>query len=176
MKKLFGAEPPLKPYTISPATRKKAEQRAADLPLLNNSIRKGKGGLVAYIGEALVLHLEGGEIKDTYDYDLIDRNGVKIDVKTKERKVAPRANYNCTVADFNTKQKCDRYAFVSVLDDKKTAWYLGSISKEEFYKKAVFRKKGEFDPDSPPTRDFYFTADCYNVRVSELDTSTILKT
>jgi hypothetical protein len=51
----------------------------------------------------------------------------------------------------------------------KTAWYLGSISKEEFFKKAVFRKKGEFDPDSPPTRKFYFTADCYNVPASELE-------
>ena len=100
----------MKKFTISTATRKKAEKRAADLPLLNNSIRKGEGAVVAYIGEALVLHLEGGEIKDTYDYDVIDRNGVKIDVKTKERKVAPRSNYNCTVADFNTKQKCDRYA------------------------------------------------------------------
>ena len=159
----------MKKFTISTATRKKAEKRAADLPLLNNSIRKGEGAAVAYIGEALVLHLEGGEIKDTYDYDLIDRNGVKIDVKTKERKVAPLPHYNCTVAAFNTKQKCDRYAFVNVLKDMKTAWYLGSISKEEFYKKAVFRKKGEFDPDSPPTRKFYFTADCYNVPASELE-------
>ena len=159
----------MKKFTISTATRKKAQERAADLPLLNNSIRKGEGALVAYIGEALVLHLEGGEIKDTYDYDLIDRNGVKIDVKTKERKVAPRANYNCTVADFNTKQKCDRYAFVSVLNDKKTAWYLGSISKEEFYKKAVFRKKGELDPDSSPNYPFKFTADCYNIPTSELE-------
>ena len=159
----------MKKFTISTATRKKAEERAADLPLLNNSIRKGEGALVAYIGEALVLHLEGGEIKDTYDYDVIDRNGVKIDVKTKERKVAPLPHYNCTVAAYNIKQKCDRYAFVNVLKDMKTAWYLGSISKEEFFKKAVFRKKGEFDPDSPPTRDFYFTADCYNVPVSELE-------
>jgi len=159
----------MKKFTISTETRKKAEKRAADLPLLNNSIRKGEGALVAYIGEALVLHLEGGEIKDTRDYDLIDRNGIKIDVKTKERKVAPLPHYNCTVAAFNTKQKCDRYAFVNVLKDMKTAWYLGSISKEEFYKKAVFRKKGEFDPDSPPTRKFYFTADCYNVPASELE-------
>ena len=43
----------MKKFTISAATRKKAEKRAADLPLLNNSIRKGEGALVAYIGEAL---------------------------------------------------------------------------------------------------------------------------
>jgi hypothetical protein len=51
----------------------------------------------------------------------------------------------------------------------KTAWYLGSISKEEFYKKAVFRKKGELDPDSSPNYPFKFTADCYNIPTSELE-------
>ncbi len=159
----------MKKFKVSEATFKEAKRRFDDFPLINNSIRHREGGLVGYIGEALVLHLKGGEIKDTYDYDVIDRNGVKIDVKTKERKVAPLPHYNCTVAAFNTKQKCDRYAFVNVLKDMKTAWYLGSISKEEFFKKAVFRKKGEFDPDSPPTRKFYFTADCYNVPASELE-------
>ena len=159
----------MKRFKVSEATFKEAKRRFDNFPLINNSIRQREGGLVGYIGEALVLHLEGGEIKDTYDYDLIDRNGVKIDVKTKERKVAPRSNYNCTVADFNTKQKCDRYAFVSGLNDMKTAWYLGSISKEEFYKKAVFRKKGELDPDSSPNYPFKFTADCYNIPTSELE-------
>jgi len=95
---------------------------------------------VGYIGEALVLHLEGGEIKDTYDYDLIDRNGVKIDVKTKERKVVPRSNYNCTVADFNTKQKCDRYAF----------GILGVFLKKNFIKKQFLEKKESLIRILPP--------------------------
>jgi hypothetical protein len=156
-------------FKVSDATLKEARRRFGNFPLINNSIRQREGGLVGYIGEALILHLEGGEIKDTYDYDVVSSNGVKIDVKTKERKVAPRANYNCTVADFNTKQKCDRYSFVSVLDDYKTAWYLGSISKKEFYQKAVFYKQGELDPDSSPNYPFKFTADCYNIKVSQLE-------
>ena len=109
-------------FTVSDATLKEAKRRFDNFPLIKNSIRQREGGLVGYIGEALILHLEGGQIKDTYDYDLINSKGVKIDVKTKERKVAPRGNYNCTVADFNTRQKCDRYSFVSVLDDYRTAW------------------------------------------------------
>ena len=79
-------------YQVSEATLNKAQERFAKFPLLNNSIRNREGGLVGYIGEALVLHLQGGEIKDTYDYDLINAKGVKIDVKTKERKVAPKSN------------------------------------------------------------------------------------
>jgi hypothetical protein len=159
----------LQEFKVSDQTFKEAKKRFDNFPLINNSIRNREGGLVGYIGEALVLHLEGGAIKDTYDYDVVSSKGVKIDVKTKERKVAPRANYNCTVANFNTKQKCDRYSFVSVLDDYKTAWYLGSISKEDFYKKAIFYKQGDLDPDSSPRYPFKFTADCYNIKVNQLD-------
>ena len=107
------------------------------------------------------------EIKDTYDYDL--KYGSKtVDVKTKERTVAPRDHYNCTVADFNTKQKCDEYAFISVLNDYSYAWYLGKISKQDFYERAKFYKEGDLDPESPRSKNFYFRADCYNIPIREL--------
>ena len=158
----------MRKFKITKAALKRAQLRADKLPLLNNSIRKGEGSLVAYIGEEVAKAVLGGEIEDTYDYDL--RYGSKtVDVKTKERTVPPRPNYNCTVADFNTKQGCDEYAFVSVLNDYSTAWYLGKISKKDFYKEAKFYKKGELDPDSPPSKDFYFKADCYNIPISKLD-------
>ena len=157
----------MRKFKITKAALKRAQLRADKLPLLNNSIRKGEGSLVAYIGEEVAKAVLGGEIEDTYDYDL--RYGSKtVDVKTKERTVPPRPNYNCTVADFNTRQKCDEYAFVSVLSDLTYAWFLGKIEKENFYKRASFYKEGELDPDSPPTRDFYFRADCYNIPIREL--------
>ena len=137
--------------------------RAEKLPLLNNSIRKGEGSLVAYIGEEVVKSVLNGNIKDTYDYDIIYQD-IKVDVKTKERTVAPKPYYECSVADFNTKQECDEYAFVSVLDTLKEAWYLGKISKPDFYKKAVFHRKGEVDP----ANNFMFKADCYNIPISLL--------
>ena len=159
----------LQRFKVSEATLKEAKRRFDNFPLINNSIRQREGGLVGYIRQALVMHLQGGEKKDTYEYDIINAEGLKIDVKTKERKVAPRSNYNCTVADFNTNQKCDRYSFVSVLEDYKSAWYLGSISKKDFYEKAVFYKQGDLDPESSPRYPFKFTADCYNIKVSELE-------
>ena len=137
--------------------------RAEKLPLLNNSIRKGEGSLVAYIGEEVVKSVLNGNIKDTYDYDIIYQD-IKVDVKTKERTVAPKSYYECSVADFNTKQECDEYAFVSVLNTLKEAWYLGKISKLDFYKKAVFHRKGEVDP----ANNFTFKADCYNIPISLL--------
>ena len=156
-------------FKISEQNLKAAEDKAKELPLLNNSIRKGEGAVVAFLGEAVAKKVLKGEFDNTYDYDVVYANGTKVDVKTKERTVPPRGNYNCTVADFNTKQKCDEYAFVSVLKDHSFAWYLGKISKKDFYKEAKFYKKGELDPDSPLSTDFYFKADCYNIPISKLN-------
>ena len=160
----------MKKFSISSGTLKRIKERASKLPLLNNSIRLGvsektyrKGVLVAYIGEEVVKKVLDGDIKDTYDYDII-YNGIKVDVKTKERTVPPKPYYECSVADFNTRQDCDEYAFVSVLNNMKEAWYLGKIGKSDFYKIATFHKKGEVDP----ANDFTFKADCYNIPVSKL--------
>jgi len=164
----------MKKFKISSSTLLNIKDRAKTLPLLNNSIRGGEGTVVAYIGEEVVKRVLHGKIEDTYDYDVTYGDGTKVDVKTKERTVPPRENYNCTVADFNTKQECDEYAFVSVLNDHSTAWYLGKISKKDFYKEAKFYKEGDLDPDSPPNAGFYFRADCYNIPISKLNSGSNL--
>jgi|TARA_B100000287_G_scaffold137547_1_gene129483 hypothetical protein len=163
----------MRPFKLSQQVIDRAQVRADKLPLLNNSIRKGEGALVAYIGEEVAKYVLGGEIKDTYDYDLVYHNPCSghftVDVKTKERTVPPRLNYNCTVADFNPNQDCDEYVFVSVMKDLSYAWYLGKIDKATFYQKAKFYKEGDYDPESPRTKSFYFKADCYNLPVSQLN-------
>ena len=153
----------MKKFIITQGALKRIKRRAAKLPLLNNSIRNGEGSLVAYIGEEVVKNVLEGKIEDTYDYDIVYKN-TKVDVKTKERTVAPKSYYECSVADFNTEQNCDEYAFVSVLSTMKEAWYLGKISKVDFYKTATFHKKGDIDPDN----NFTFKADCYNIPISQL--------
>jgi len=154
----------MKKFIISDNALERVKDRAAKLPLLNNSIRQGMGSLVAYIGEEVAKNVLNGEIKDTYDYDIVYQ-GTKVDVKTKERTVAPKAYYECSVADFNTRQDCDEYAFVSVLHTLKEAWYLGKISKRDFYNQAVFHRKGEVDP----ANNFTFKADCYNIPINLLN-------
>ena len=153
----------MKKFKITKTALDRVETRAKKLPLLKNSIRKGEGKMVAYIGEEVAKQVLGGEIKDTYDYDIIYKE-TKVDVKTKERTVAPKSYYECSVADFNTEQRCDEYAFVSVLNTMEAAWYLGKISKADFYKTATFHEKGEIGPDN----NFVFKADCYNISISEL--------
>ena len=143
----------------------KARVKAKDMGRLNNSILKGKGSLAGFIGEQIALHCLGGTWENTYEYDLILPNGSKVDVKTKQTSVTPLPEYDCSVAKFNTKQECDMYAFVRVKGDFTVGWYLGSITKDEYFKKARFMKKGDIDPSN----NYKVRADCYNLTIKELD-------
>ena len=60
-------------------------------------------------------------------------------------------------------------SWVEVYWAGKGDWYLGKIDKSEFYQKARFYKEGDYDPDSPPRKSFYFRADCYNIPIRELN-------
>jgi hypothetical protein len=144
-----------------------AEKKAKDIGKLRNSITKGDGNVAGIIGELIALkalNLTSSNWKSdvSYDYDIIDNDGLKWDVKTKRRTVQPKPYHNCSVADYNTSQKCDRYLFVSLLNLEE-GFVLGWITPKEFYDKSIFYKKGEVDPTSPPHKIFKFTADCYNL-------------
>lgn len=141
---------------------------------LNNSIRGKENGYVARLGEMAVAKATGGTIKNTYDYDVILKDGTKIDVKTKERTVDPKPYYEVSVADFNTTQKCDRYYFVSIntKSEPNIISILGWLSKDDFYKKAKFWRKGQIDSNSE--NKFEFRADCYNVQIKDLNPLEII--
>jgi hypothetical protein len=142
-----------------------AERKSKEMGIIRNSIRKGEGNFVGFLGEAIVSDYFGGIHANTYDYDVIIKDK-KVDVKTKKTTVVPLPEYLCTVADFNTKQKCDYYYFVRINISTMKGYLLGGLTKNAFYKKAKFYKKGELDPISD--LGWTFTADCYNVPISEL--------
>ena len=148
------------PLDMLDAARKKANE----LGRLNNSILKGKGNLAGFIGEQIALSFLGGVWQNTYEYDIVLPNGERIDVKTKQTSVTPLPEYECSVANYNIKQKCDSYAFVRIKNDFTVGWYLGKISKEDFGKKSIFMQKGEVDPSN----NYRVRADCYNVKIREL--------
>jgi len=138
--------------------------KAVSLGNLNNSILKGDGNIVGFLGEQLALSVLGGQEKNTYDYDIVTDSGVKVDVKTKKTTVEPREYYDCSVAAFNIKQKCSYYCFVRVKYDYSCGWVLGVYPKDEYYKDAVFLKKGDIDPSN----NYTVKADCYNLKISKL--------
>jgi len=141
-----------------------AKNKAKDLGILKHSFTNGEGNVVGFLGEILVADYLKAEIENTYDYDLI-KCGVKLDVKSKRCTSIPRPHYECSVAAYNTRQKCDFYVFVRVLNDYKKAWILGIINKESFFKKSILRKKGFTDISNNMT----FKEDTYNLPIKNLN-------
>ena len=152
---------------VLPEQVRKAEELAKDLGTLRNSITSGDGNLAGFLGEVVVADYIGAKHANTYDYDLVSKNGQTIDVKTKRTNYPPKDYYDCSVAAFNTKQKCDYYAFVRVKNDLSRVWVLGFYPKLDYFKDAKFYRKGEFDPDNK----FTFKADCYNMPINRLRSS-----
>tara|TARA_R110000744_G_C18996286_1_gene521216 strand:+ start:42 stop:518 length:477 start_codon:yes stop_codon:yes gene_type:complete len=142
----------------------KARTKAKELGTLRNSITKGKGNLIGFIGEEIALSCLGGVSSNTYDYDLITDAGVKVDVKTKSTSVSPLEHYDCSVSAYNTKQKCDAYAFVRVKNDLSVGWYLGIMNKETYMDTAEKLNKGDIDPSN----GFTVKSNCYNIKISQL--------
>lgn len=140
--------------------------KARDLGKLKNSITSGEGNQVGFLSEYLISEYLGGVLTNTYDYDILIPEG-SVDVKAKQVTSEPYPHYECSVAAFNTTQKCDFYAFARVefLHNKYTrAWFLGIIRKEEYFEKARKLIKGTKDG----TNGFTVRADCYNLRIDQL--------
>jgi len=138
--------------------------KSKEMGNLNNSITKGDGNLSGFIGEMMVLSfIPESKLFNTYDFDIIYKDN-KLDVKTKRTTVIPKEYYDCSVAAFNTKQKCSHYIFTRVLNDLSKGWLLGWMPKEEYFKSARFLKKGDKDGDN----GFIVRADCYNLPINKL--------
>ncbi len=143
----------------------KAFRKAKEMGELRQSITRGDGNLSGFIGEQVAWQIIGGEWANTYDYDIVDGKGKTVDVKTKRTGVKPLPHYDCSVSGLNTKQQCDRYAFVRILNNNTTAWYLGAIDKSVFYDNATFIKKGDVDPSN----NFKAKSDMYNLTIVKLE-------
>lgn len=147
--------------------KKRAWRKAREMGELHNSITKGAGNIAGFLGEEIANSLIGGEINNTFDYDII-KDGVKIDVKTKRCTSEPKPHYDCSIAAYSKKQGCDQYVFVRIENKGGRwgrAWVLGCMNKKEFFKRARFMKKGEIDSSN----GFKVQADCYNLAIEELN-------
>ena len=152
----------------------KAQKASDKLGVLRNSISQGRGNKAGYVGEYCVmdylLNNKHDVVEDnTYDYDFYlntKNNGkLKIDVKTKTTGVKPLSYYDCSIAEYNTKQKCDVYVFTRILYSLKKIWLLGWLPKQEYFNKSKFLKKGTVDEDNGYT----VKASCYNLKIDELN-------
>ena len=151
---------------ITDDMKKRAWSKSREMGEINNSITRGDGNIAGFLGEEVANSLIKGEINNTYDYDII-KGKTKYDVKTKRCTSAPKPYYDCSVAAFNTRQKCDNYVFVRIENINGRwgrAWVLGSYNKDQYFKDARFLKKGKIDGNN----GFKVKADCYNLPIRDL--------
>mgnify|MGYP001579492667 CR=1 FL=1 len=151
---------------ITQKMKERAWRKAREMGEIHNSITKGDGNIAGFLGEEVANNVIKGDINNTYDYDIV-KNGVTYDVKTKRCTSEPKPYYECSVAAYNTKQKCDHYVFVRLenVNGRWTrAWLLGCCEKEDYFKSARFLKKGKTDGNN----NFKVKADCYNMEIRSL--------
>lgn len=153
---------------ITDDMRSEAHHQAECLGTLKGSITRGKGNVFGFLGEQIALSVLGGELVNTYDYDLVvpapPAEKLKIDVKTKKTSVKPLPHYECSVADITRKQNCDYFAFIRVLDDQTKGWFLGMKQRNDYFTEATYLHRGDKDPSN----NFTVRANCYNMAISYL--------
>ena len=151
---------------ITGEMKKRAWAKSREMGVIKNSIMKGDGNIAGFLGEEVANSVIGGIINNTYDYDLVS-NDITYDVKTKRCTSPPRDFYECSIAEYNTKQKCDRYVFVRIENKNGRwgrAWVLGWMNKKDYFKKAVKLKKGDVDESN----GFVVRANCHNMKIKDL--------
>ena len=146
-----------------------AKARREVMPkVIRNSIMGGERTFEGCLGEVVVANYLSADYITTYDFDLM-HNGKKIEVKTKVRTVLPKPFYEVSIANYNTKQLCDYYVFVSLYVPNKDeyptiAHIVGYFPKDDYISQSNFLKKGDID-----TRNNYTVrADCWNMAIKDL--------
>lgn len=157
-----------------------ALDRAGSLPVFDYSHRKEQANLVGCIGEVVFeaflrrheIEFRDETVSTRRDYLVAD--ALAIDVKTKDRTVPPRRDYDNSVPLYNhDHQRPDYYYFISLRRDGqpssdpyrfKEAYILGGIGIAQLDTIGVHWKKGEVDPSNGTK----FWTDCLNVRMDQL--------
>ena len=163
-------------FVLVPITKRmyfSAKQKSLEMGELNNSIMKGKRNIIGFLGEELIIrYFSKAKAQNTYDYDIILGN-LLADIKSKQTSVEPRLNFDVSVPAFNTRQKTDAYIFCRIFKKDwryPQGWIIGWMFKNDFYKKARFYKKGDYDKSN----NFTFNADSYNLSINQLNQTNSL--
>lgn len=159
--------------------RQQARQRAADYPVFQRSKRGETANQIGALGEIIAESwLTKNQIAftsvRTTKTDLILSNGKTLEIKTKDRTVAPQPEYEATIPLYNhDHQQPDYYLFVSLqrkrgsastLDDFHTAHIVGASSVRKMRQLGKVWEANETDPDNGTT----FWTDCLNIKIKNL--------
>jgi len=152
--------------TIQPTTDqlKEAKRLATEMGAIKNSVMSGQRNFVGFVGEVVVRDLLKCQHKSNKDYDMVLEDGRTVDVKTFSSRMAPQPSFDCNIMKSSTHQKCDMYIFSGYNKDQNKLYVCGYVPREEYYSKAVFRKKGAKDPKN----GIIYRSDSYSIPVGYL--------
>lgn len=165
---------------ITDAHRADAQRLCDERPTYRGSHRGAPANVVGALGEVLALEfLTGNGLRfvhdDTTTHDLRFPVGHTLDVKTKDRTVAPKAHYECSVPQYNhDHQRPNYYLFVSLQRPRDiptgiTAFHTGYIcgaASLAQVDRAPLRRTGDIDPSN----GIRFWTACHNLRIDRLVT------
>jgi hypothetical protein len=157
-----------------------------EVPEYNRRAFRGpKGYQAGRIGELVVmdyLQQHGIAYRKVYStrHDIVV-HGKRWEIKTKERSVEPRLEFDCTIPDYNADhQDPEVYVFVSLLSKDRrsddllrfeSAWILGAISSEYFHE--ICTTHAPSDP--PDVNGWVPTVACHNVPANALHPIHLLR-
>jgi hypothetical protein len=158
-----------------------ALRRARSLPVFENSHRKLQANIVGCIGEVVFerfLERHGIAFEDRREstrHDYAFPEGTTLDLKTKDRTVRPKIDFDNSVPLYNHEhQRPDLYYFVSLLRDRsdddediarfKMAFLLGGIDIGTLDRDGTKWEAGQTDPRNGTK---FWTA-CLNVSMAQL--------
>jgi len=159
-----------------------AQKRADALPILDNSHRASAANQIGCLGEIIAeIWMKKHnidfipELKTTHDYRV--SNNITIDVKTKDRTVTPRIDFDNTAPCYNhSHQRPNYFLFVSLQRENNTqskdirrftqAHIVGAISYEELDNIGIRFLKNDVDWRN----NTKFWTDCLNVEMWQLIT------
>ena len=159
-----------------------ARQILSTMPIRGGSHRGLAANQVGVLGEIIAreqLQVRGIEpsliFSTSHDFEI--NSGKRIEVKTKDRTVKPREDYECSVPLYNhSHQNVDYYIFVSLLRDVnridldlerfQCAYVVGVCNQKMLADHGVTRENGETDTRNGTT----FWTSCRNIYIRDLVT------
>lgn len=123
----------------------------------NDNIRKS-----GFVGEQVVKEFFPElNFANSTQFDFL-LNGTTFEVKTRGGNIDPRKIDSVYVHAHQAHRKFDYLIFIKILNDFSTGFFLGFLSKPEFFERAKLLKKGEFNGR------FTLDSDRYSVLLSDL--------
>jgi hypothetical protein len=145
---------------------KEASNRAAQLGVLPNSFTGGRGRMTGFLGEVAFENYYKkceyvGDIFFTHDYALDDW---KIEIKSKTCSSKPKLEYTVSVNGADNKEWLnDIFFFTRVNSSYSRVWLLGWMKRENFLRRAEYKKAGESDSDG-----FTYRSAGYHLPIKQL--------